>query len=131
MMTPENIELVRASFRMLGPALDEFGPVFYGRLFETNPELRTIFPGNIGSQSRALSGMLELIVKMLDMQDKLLPLIHYLGERHAALRVRPEHYPPFGNALMWTLESFLREDFTPATRRAWQEAYQFMSDNMM
>ena len=130
MMTPENIELVRASFRMLGPALDDFGPVFYARLFETNPELRAIFPGNMGSQSRALIGMLELIVKMLDMQDKLLPLIHYLGERHAALRVRPEHFPPFGEALLWTLQSFLREDFTPATRRAWQEAYQFMADNM-
>ena len=24
----------------------------------------------------------------------------------------------------------LREDFMPATRRAWQEAYQFMADNM-
>jgi hemoglobin-like flavoprotein len=129
-MTPENIELVRASFRMLGPALDEFGPVFYARLFEANPELRTIFPRNMGSQSRALIGMLGLIVKMLDMQEKLRPLIHYLGERHTALSVSPEHYPPFGEALMWALESFLREDFTPATRRAWQEAYQFMADNM-
>jgi nitric oxide dioxygenase len=129
-MRPEDIALVRASFRMLGPVLGDIGPVFYARLFKVKPELRAIFPGNLESQSRALIAMLELIVKMLDLQDKLIPLIHYLGERHAALKVKPEYYQPFGEALMWTLEVFLREDFTPATRRAWQEAYQFMSDNM-
>ena len=130
-MTPEDIALVRASFRKLGPVLDDVGPVFYARLFKINPALRAIFPGNMGNQSRALIAMLELIVKMLDMQDKLVPLIHYLGERHAALNVKPEYYQPFGETLIWTLESFLREDFTPATRRAWEEAYRFMSDNMM
>ena len=129
-MTPEDIALIRVSFRKLGPALADVGPVFYARLFKVNPGLRAIFPGNTGSQSRALVAMLELIVKMLDMQDKLIPLIHYLGERHAVLNVKPEYYPPFGDALIWTLESFLREDFTPETRRAWQKAYQFMSDNM-
>ena len=129
-MTPEDIAFVRDSFRKLRPALDEVGPAFYARLFKVNPGLRAIFPRNMSSQSRALIAMLELIVKMLDMQDKLVPLIHYLGERHVALNVKPEHYPPFGDALIWTLESFLREDFTPETRRAWEEAYQIMTDNM-
>jgi hemoglobin-like flavoprotein len=129
-MTPEDIALIRVSFRKLGPRLNDVGPVFYARLFKVNPGLRAIFPLNMNSQSRALIAMLELIVKMLDLQDKLIPLIHYLGERHAVLNVKPEHFPPFGEALMWTLESFLREDFTPETRRAWQEAFQFMTDNM-
>ena len=82
------------------------------------------------SQSRALTEMIALIVKILDLQDKLIPLIHYLGERHAAFNVKPEHYPPFGKALIWTLASFLRDEFTPETRGAWQEAYQFMVENM-
>ena len=129
-MTPEYIALVRDSYLKLSPVQNEFGRVFYGRLFEVNPELRAIFPGNMDGQSRALVAMVGLIVKMLDLQDKLIPLLHYLGERHVALDVRPEYYRPFGEALMWTLASFLREDFTPATRRAWEEAYRFMVDNM-
>ena len=129
-MTPEHIELVRDSFRKLNPALDDFGRVFYARLFKTNPELRALFPGEMDGQSRALTAMLEMIVKTLDLQDKLVPLIHYLGERHAVFNVKPEHYRPFGAALIWTLAFILMEEFTPETRRAWEEAYRFMAENM-
>jgi methyl-accepting chemotaxis protein len=129
-MTPEQITLIKESFHKLAPAMNQFGPVFYARLFEVSPELRAIFRGNLDSQARALTAMVELIVKMLDMREKLIPLIHYLGERHAVLDVRPEHYRPFGEALMWTLALLLRDEFTPETRRAWQEAYAFMVENM-
>jgi hemoglobin-like flavoprotein len=129
-MTPERIALIRASFTHLQPRMDEFSSRFYARLFERNPELRPLFRGDMDKQSRALAGMIELIVKMLDMQDKLVPLIHYLGDRHAASKVRPEHYAMFGDALLWTLDQMLESEFTPEVRRAWQEAYSFMADNM-
>ena len=129
-MTPERIVLIRASFTTLQPRMEEFSGRFYARLFERNPELRPLFRGDLEKQSRALAGMIELIVKMLDMQDKLVPLIHYLGDRHSAAKVRPEHYAMFGDALMWTLEQMLEGEFTPDVRRAWQQAYSFMADNM-
>jgi hemoglobin-like flavoprotein len=129
-VTPEHIELVRVSFRKLNPAFDDFGRVFYARLFKTNPELRALFPGQMGKQTRALMAMLEMIVKSLDLQEKLIPLVHYLGERHAIFNVKPEHYKPFGDALMWTLAFILMDEFTPDTRRAWEEAYRFMAENM-
>jgi hemoglobin-like flavoprotein len=129
-MTPEHIALIKDSFRKLSPALDDVGRIFYARLFNANPELRALFPGEIDRQSRALTTMLEMIVKTLDLQDKLVPLIHYLGERHAVFNVKPEHYRPFGEALIWTLSSILLDEFTPETRRAWEEAYRFMEENM-
>jgi hemoglobin-like flavoprotein len=129
-MTPEQIALVRNSYEKLRPARDELGRVFYARLFETNPELRRLFHGDIDRQAQALTAMLELIVKMLDLQDKLVPLVHYLGERHAAAGVRPEYFRPFGEALMWTLNHLLKDEFTLDTRRAWAEAYRFMTENM-
>lgn len=110
--------------------MDEFGVAFYARLFAAHPELRAIFPANMESQRRALTAMLELIVKMLDMREKLVPLVRYLGERHQALNVKAEFYEPFGECLIGTLESFLQDDFTAETCRAWQEAYRFMADNM-
>lgn len=130
LVTPEDIALVRTSFAKLQPRMAELGRVFYARLFDTNPELRALFPQDMGRQSHGLVGMLELIVKMLDLQDKLLPLIHYLGERHKAVGVTPGNYAPFGAALLWTLDAMLQDEFTPETRRAWQAAYAFMADNM-
>jgi len=128
---PEQVALVRESFRKLGPRLDDFGRIFYTRLFEVNPALRELFPSDMTHQMQALAAMLDLIVKTLDLQDKLVPLIHYLGERHVAHHVKPEHYVPFGEALIWSLGAALGDEFTVETRRAWEEAYRFMSDNMM
>lgn len=90
--------------------MDEAGRVFYARLFELHPELRKLFRSDVQDQARALMAMLELIVKNLDLHDKLVPLIHYLDERHMALNVRPEHYRPFGEALMWTLNRMLGDE---------------------
>lgn len=129
-MSPEQIALVRASFLQLGPRFDDFGRLFYTRLFEVNPALRDLFPADMAHQTQALTAMLELIVKTLDMQDKLVPLIHYLGERHLAHHVKSEYYVPFGEALIWTLGATLRDEFTAEERRAWQEAYRFMAENM-
>ena len=64
-------------------------------------------------QTRALTGMLELIVKILDLHEKLVPLIHYLGERHRAIKVKPEYYAPFGEALMWSLKACCRKNSRP------------------
>jgi hemoglobin-like flavoprotein len=52
-----------------------------------------------------------------------MPAVRQLGRRHAAYGVRPEHYATVGEALIWTLEQGLGADFTPATRRAWTDAY--------
>ena len=129
-MTPQQIDLIRASFALLQPRLPELGGEFYARLFATAPQLRPMFPREISRQAHALAAMLELIVKMIDMQDKLVPLIRYLGERHRVLKVRPEHYPPFTAALLWTLQRTLGDEFTPETREAWQAAFDFMAEHM-
>jgi len=129
-MTPEQIALVRQSFAKLQPALPEVGREFYVRLFYEHPELRELFHGDMERQSRALMAMMQLVVNLLDLQDKLVPVIHYLGERHATLGVKPEYYPPFCAALVDSLEAVLRDDFTPDTRRAWETACAFMIDNM-
>ena len=130
-MTPENIALVKQSFGRLQPRMGAFTDMFYIRLFDTNPDLCLLFGGKIDQQSRALASMLAVIVKMLDAQDKLLPMMRQLGQRHAAARVRPEYYALFGDALMWTLEQMLQGDFTPAVQQAWQQAYGFLADNML
>lgn len=129
-MIPEQIAWVGDSFPKISPALVDAGRVFYARLFAVNPELRALFHGDMEGQSRALMAMVELIVKTLGLHDKLVPLIHYLGERHAVLGVKPQHYRAFWETLVGTLSTTLQDEFTPEVRRAWEAAYEFMEENM-
>ena len=40
------------------------------------------------------------------------------------------HYDTVATALVWTLEQGLGDDFTPATRQAWVEAYTILAGTM-
>jgi hemoglobin-like flavoprotein len=44
--------------------------------------------------------------------------------------VKAEYYDVVGEALLWALEQGLGEAFTPQARRAWEEAYKFLSEIM-
>ena len=129
-MTPAHVELVKSSFTRLQPRMNEFVNMFYVRLFDTRPELCLLFGGRVEQQARALAAMLDKIIHLLDAQGTLVPLLGDLGTRHAAARVRPKHYAPFGEALLWTLDMVLGREFTPEVRRAWEEAYAFLAGNM-
>lgn len=130
MMTPQQIRLVRETFSHLAPVSDTAGQMFYARLFELDPKLHGLFKGPITDQGRLLFSMLELVSKTLDIQDKVVPVIHDLGRRHGAYGVHEHDYKVFGDALMWTLERVLGSEFTPQTREAWQSAYDFLADVM-
>ena len=45
---PGQIALIRTSFAKVQPRMDELGSVFYARLFATKPELRELFPQDMG-----------------------------------------------------------------------------------
>lgn len=129
-MTPEQIELVRSSFQRLADIPERAGEIFYQRLFELDPRARQLFWGNMQHQGKALFLMLELIVKSLDIQDKIVPIIFDLGKRHAMYGVRDRDYQPFEQALMDTLSSIIGDDFTHDEHEAWSAAFAFLADIM-
>jgi nitric oxide dioxygenase len=122
-MTPKQIELVKSSFAKMAPVKDQAAALFYRRLFELDPDLRPLFRGDMAAQGAKLMAALGAVVASLDQLASVMPAVRELGRRHAAYGVRPEHYATVGEALMSTLEQGLGADFTPATRRAWTDAY--------
>ena len=126
-MTPEQIELVRTSFEKLAAMPEQAGDIFYQRLFELDPRARQLFWGNMQHQGKALFLMLELIVKSLDIQDKIVPIIFDLGKRHAMYGVRDRDYQPFEQALIDTLSNIVGNDFTQDVREAWLAAFAFLA----
>jgi hemoglobin-like flavoprotein len=129
-MTPTQIELVQISFRTLPPAVDETARLFYERLFEMDPSLRSMFRGNMQEQGRKLMQMIGVAVGALQRLEQLLPVIEDLGRRHARYGVREEHYATVAGALLWTLHTVLRDAFTPEVRAAWIATYEALSSAM-
>jgi len=129
-MTPETIKLVKDSFQKLIPIADTAADLFYDRLFTIAPQLRGMFPEDLREQKKKLIGMLATAVANLHRFEDIRPEIEDLGRRHIGYGVADEHYQPVGEALLWTLEQGLGEDFTPQVKTAWTETYLIVSGVM-
>jgi hemoglobin-like flavoprotein len=129
-MTPEQMQTVRDTFAKVEPISDQAAALFYGRLFELDPSLRSLFKGDMVEQGRKLMQMIAVVVHGLDRLPTIVPGIEALGRRHAGYGVTSQHYATVGAALLWTLEQGLGPAFTPAAREAWTAAYTLLATVM-
>lgn len=129
-MTREQIRLVQASFDRIQPMEQQVADLFYGRLFEIAPHSRTLFPADLTDQKAKFMAMLALAILNLHRVEEIVPAVQDLGRRHVSYGVTEDDYKPAGEALFWTLEQTLRDDFTPAVKAAWLAAYRLLAGVM-
>jgi hemoglobin-like flavoprotein len=129
-MTGKQKRLVQASFEQVKPIGDVAATLFYGCLFELDPGLEVLFPGDVEEQGRKLMQMIGLAVKSLDTLHELVPTLVALGARHAAYGVAEHDYISVRRALLWTLERGLGAAFTPEVKESWATVYKLMADTM-
>ena len=129
-MTPEQKNLVQTSFEKVKPIADTAATLFYGCLFNLDPNLERLFKGNLHDQGRKLMHMIGLAVMGLNRLDELVPLLRQLGARHAGYGVTERDYETVGDALLWALEHGLGDEFTPAVKDAWIAVYELLADTM-
>lgn len=131
-MTPQQQDLIRASWASVAPIADDAARLFYDRLFELDPSLRPMFAHtDMAGQRKVLMQTLAVVVKSIDRLETLVPAVEALGRRHVGYGVRPGHYATVGRALLDTLETGLGGAFTPAVREAWSEAYTLLAGVML
>ena len=58
-------------------------------------------------------------------------MVQALGRHHAGYDVQPAHYGTVAQALLWTLEQGLKDDFTPEVKEAWTTVYTLLADTMI
>jgi len=131
LLTSNQIELVQQSFKQVAPIAAHAAELFYSRLFETDPQLKSLFPGDMAEQGKRLMAMIAAAVRGLDNLGALVPVVQNLGRRHVVYGVLPAHYPKVGAALLWTLEQGLGDAFTPPVREAWTAVYGVLSSVMI
>lgn len=126
-MTATEVALIQRSFAQVRPILEDAALLFYERLFELDPSLRSLFRSSREAQAQKLAQALTVVVKGLENPAQLRGAIEALGRRHAGYGVREDHYTTVGEALIWTLERALGRAFTPDVRAAWVDAYGWLA----
>jgi methyl-accepting chemotaxis protein len=76
--------------------------------------------------------MIDTALNMLGPDIELLTeIMHELGLKHVRYGVKPEMFPIMGEALIHTLETTLKDDFTEPVKEAWVEIYSALSQDMI
>lgn len=131
-MTPNQQQLIQASFAQVAPIADQAAIIFYDRLFELDPSIRPMFAHtDMAAQRRNLMQTLTVVVKSIGRLETIVPAVEALGRRHAGYGVQPSHFATVGAALLDTLAIGLGESFTPEVRDAWATAYGILADVML
>jgi len=130
-LTLKQKELVQESWELVKPISDTAAELFYGKLFELDPELKPMFANSdMKEQGKKLMQMIGAAVKGLDTLGELVPTVQALGKRHVGYGVKASHYDTVGAALLDTLEKGLGEAFTADTKEAWTITYTTLASVM-
>jgi nitric oxide dioxygenase len=146
-MTPSQLRVLQRSFARMEPHAQEFGRVFYQRLFTIAPEIRPLFRTDLKAQQDKFMKVIKEVVKLhlrsmvalpvtaQATSSAVLPGAFWSGKLHAAYGVRLEDYAIMKSALVWALEKILAEECTDEVKEAWSSAYDIvvgaMQEGMM
>ena len=130
-MTPDQVLLVRSSWRAVAADSETLATHFYARLFEIDDSAARLFAGvDMASQRKRLAQALAVVVDALHDLDSLLPAIAALGKRHANYGVEHHHFDSVGEALVGALGAVLGAEFTLDVQTAWTDAYALVASVM-
>jgi hemoglobin-like flavoprotein len=130
-MTERQILLVKNSWSYVIVKAEEAGLLFYNRLFEIAPELKSMFKTEPKDQSRKLINMVTLIVSKLQKLQEIEDEIKGLAVRHRKYGVDTAYYRIVGAAFIWTLQRGLKEKWNEELEEAWVAVYTVISDAMI
>jgi len=130
MITPQQKELVQKTWVMVVPIADTAAELFYGRLFELEPEYKAMFKNDMTEQGKKLMKTINIAVEALDDVEPLIPVLKKMGADHAGYGVKDRDYNVVGAALLWTLEKGLGDVFTDEVKNAWGAVYEVLATVM-
>ena len=129
-LTNEEIKAVQSSWEKCVPIADKAAELFYGKLFELDPNLKPLFKGDMQEQGKKLMTMITVAVNGLNDLEKIVSAVKALGVRHVGYGVKDSHYDTVGSALIWTLGKGLGEEFTDPLKAAWIKVYTLLATTM-
>lgn len=129
-LSPHTIAIIKQT----APLLEQHGELltrhFYQRMFRENPEVKSLFNAThqaTGTQQRALAGAICAFASHVDHLDLLGSAVERIAQKHAGLRILPNHYPIVGKNLLASIREVLGNAATAEVIEAWSQAYHFLA----
>jgi nitric oxide dioxygenase len=107
---------------------------FYRDMFADRPDLTNLFNmGNQanGSQQQSLASAVFAYAANHDNGAALAPVLNRIAHKHAAVGLKPSHYPIVARHLLGAIASVLGEAATPELLAAWDEAYWLLAGELI
>lgn len=124
------IARLRSEYALVRAEGDRLAVLFYGRLFERHPTLRSMFRTDQHLQRARLMESLDLVMQFLDRPADQARHLRALGDRHRSYGVRSEHYPIVVTLLTEAMTSALGDRAHVGSRDAWYEAFRLVAEQM-
>ena len=125
-MTPQQIELVKATVPVLrenGVALTGY---FYNRMLGNNPGLKETFNmghQRSGAQAQALAGAVLAYAENIEDPSVLLPVVELIAHKHVSLNIQSPDYSIVGENLLHSISEVLNISMEDPLIAAWAAAY--------
>lgn len=131
MLSAQTIALVKTTVPVLQQYGEQITRHFYSIMFRDYPAVKAYFNASHqaqGTQPRALANSVLAYAAHIDRLDALKDALPVIVQKHAALDVRPEHYPIVGTCLLQAIKEVLGDAATDDIINAWAEAYQQLAE---
>lgn len=130
-LSPHEIELIRASVSVVEPLAGEMTVYFYAILFARYPEVRPMFPPGMDAQRGRLLRALLRIVDLVDDPESLVRFCGHLGRDHRKFGTLSAHFPAVGECLLASLARYAGPAWTADIAAAWTKAYGAVAEVMI
>ncbi len=130
-MTPQQIDLVKATVPVLrenGVALTGY---FYNRMLGNNPNLKETFNmghQRSGAQAQALAGAVLAYAENIEDPSVLLPVVELIAHKHVSLNIQAPDYNIVGENLLHSISEVLSISMEDPLIDAWATAYGQLAD---
>ena len=130
-MTPQQIDLVKATVPVLrenGVALTGY---FYNRMLGNNPDLKETFNmghQRSGAQAQALAGAVLAYAENIEDPSVLLPVVELIAHKHVSLNIQAPDYNIVGENLLHSISEVLNISMEDPLIAAWAAAYGQLAD---
>jgi class 3 adenylate cyclase/hemoglobin-like flavoprotein len=119
---PDSLAIAQETLNVLFDEPERLARIFYDRLFQVAPHLRTLFSSDMESQILALDHMLRSIIYALTRPEQLSMGLRELGNRHIGYGVKFEHYDVIRVPLLGAIDEALGDQTSPKKIAAWETA---------
>ena len=129
-MNKESIELLQNSWKQISQNRNLIIEKFYHRLFQSSPDLRTLFNQDLSIPIRQFAGMLNITINGIEQMDLIKDSLSSLGAAHRKIGVTPEQVKTMEETLIQTFREELDTQFNDELERIWREAFNILVQRM-